>query len=152
MDVGVGFGISEILSSEGFLEATYQVWQKKTRLGGHRCLCVPVCLLFMWRFLLGGARRDSYMYYLDPLGKPTMEGKPTPKIADSTPKKLAWQWKITIFNNRGYIFKCSFFHCHAIWGGLFHLERHPDKGSSLTQNPGVLFFFSIWIPTLLLLL
>ena len=27
-------------------------------------------------------------------------------------RKLTWQWKITIFKNRRYIFKWSIFHCH----------------------------------------
>ena len=29
-----------------------------------------------------------------------------------SPRKLTWQWKITILN-RGYIFKWLFFHCHV---------------------------------------
>lgn len=40
MDVGVGLGISVILYSEEFLETTFQLRRKKTRLGC--CVCTPV--------------------------------------------------------------------------------------------------------------
>ena len=62
---------------------------------------VMITLLKTWTVLFDG-RFDQWWV--------SLSCKPVSLIC--TPKKLTWQWNITIFNRR-YLFKCFFVHCHV---------------------------------------